>query len=176
MEQERGKQRQAGEDERRAEQVRDPEEAELGVRRFHDHDDPGDEEQFRQVGQHAQAQSGGSGGGHSGGQSNEGVNYWYRDYYQNYLWNPGIHDAGFYESTDDGNGRQWIKKTGGSVPYAYEPQQWVPFDVRPSVTNWYGGTENNGLGFYMQGCVGPDATAADVSSAPAPRDRLGSRS
>jgi hypothetical protein len=102
---------------------------------------------------------GGSGGGHSGGQSNEGVNYWYRDYNQIYLWNPSIHDAGFYESTDDGNGRQWIKKTGGTVPYAYAPQQWVPFDVRPSVTNWYGGAENNGLGFYIQGYVGTDSTA-----------------
>ena len=103
---------------------------------------------------------GGSGGGHGGGQLNEGVNYWYRDSYQTFLWNPSVHDAGFYESTDDGNGRQWIKKTGGSVPEAYEPQQWVPFDVRPSVTNWYGGVENNGLGFYMQGYVGTDATAA----------------
>jgi autotransporter-associated beta strand protein len=103
--------------------------------------------------------SGGSGGGHSGGLLNHGVNYWYRDADDTLLWNPSVHDAGFYESTDDGNGRQWIKRTGGTVPYAYAPQQCVPFDVRPSVTNWYGGAENNGLGFYMQGYVGSDATA-----------------
>jgi len=104
--------------------------------------------------------NGGSGGGHSGGSENHGVNYWYRDYYDSYLWNAGVHDAGFYESTDDGNGRQWIKKTGGTDPEALAPQQWVPFNVQPSVANWYGGTENNGLGLYMQGSRGQDSTGA----------------
>ena len=103
---------------------------------------------------------GGSGGGHSGGLSNHGVNYWYRDYNDFYLWNAGVHDAGFYESTDDGNGRQWIKKPDGTDPEALAPQQWVPFNVQPSVANWYGGTENNGLGLYMQGSRGQDSTGA----------------
>jgi len=101
--------------------------------------------------------NGGSGGGHGGGLANHGVSYWYRDANDTLEWTSDY--AGFYDSVDDGNGRQWIKRTGGTVTYALAPQQWVPFDVRPSVANWYAGTENNGLGLYTQGYLGSDSTA-----------------
>lgn len=101
--------------------------------------------------------TGGSGGGHSGGLANHGVNYWYRDANDTLAWTANY--AGFYDSLDDGNGRQWIKRTGGTVPYALAPQQWVPFSVQPSVAQWYGGQENNGLGFYTQGYLGSDSIA-----------------
>ena len=101
--------------------------------------------------------NGGSGGGHSGGLANHGVNYWYRDANDTLAWTANY--AGFYDSLDDGNGRQWIKRAGGTVPYALAPQQWVPFNVQPSVAQWYAGQENNGLGFYTQGYLGSDSIA-----------------
>ena len=97
------------------------------------------------------------------GTSGYGVNFHHRDAGNSLDWT--AHYAGFYDSVDDGNGKPWIKRTGGTVPYAYAPQQWVPFDVRPSVANWYSGAENNGLGFYMQGTVGSDSTADGIFSA-----------
>ena len=88
---------------------------------------------------------------------NHGVNYKYRDANDTLAWTSQY--AGFYDSLDDGNGRPWIKRTGGTVTNAYAPQQWVPFNVQPSAAQWYGGQENNGLGLYMQGAVGSDSTA-----------------
>jgi autotransporter-associated beta strand protein len=101
--------------------------------------------------------TGGGGGGHGGGLANHGVSYWYRDADDTLEWTYDY--AGFYDSIDDGNGRQWIKRTGGTDPDALAPQQWVPFNVQPSVAQWYAGQENNGLGFYTQGYRGSDSTA-----------------
>jgi autotransporter-associated beta strand protein len=104
--------------------------------------------------------TGGGGGGRGGGLDNHGVNYRYRDANDTLLWNPSVYDAGYYETTYDGSGTNWIKRTGGTVTNALAPQQWVPFNVQPSVAQWYAGQENNGLGFYVQGNVGSDNTAA----------------
>ena len=103
--------------------------------------------------------TGGGGGGHGGGLDNHGVNYRYRDANDSLLWNPSVYDAGYYETTYDGSGTNWIKRTGGTVPYALAPQQWVPFNVQPSVAQWYAGQENDGFGFYVQDNVGTDNTA-----------------
>jgi autotransporter-associated beta strand protein len=102
--------------------------------------------------------NGGSGGGHGGGLASQGVSYWYRDASETLEWTS--HYAGFYDSIEDWNGRQWIKRTGGTDPEALAPQQWVPFNVQPSVAQWYAGQENNGLGFYTQGYRGGDSTAS----------------
>jgi len=90
------------------------------------------------------------------GRDDEGVNLMYRDHYETLAWTG---ERAWYDVTDDGNGTNKIKETGGSVPDAIEPGRWVPFNVKNSVTNWYGGTENNGLLLLTTGFQGSGYTA-----------------
>jgi len=78
------------------------------------------------------------------GVSGYGVSYRYRDANETYEWTNGA-EGGWYDKIDDNNGTNKIKKTGGTPPDAIEPGNWVPFDVTPSVTQWYGGATNNGF-------------------------------
>ncbi|MBP7830561.1 MAG: DNRLRE domain-containing protein [Kiritimatiellae bacterium] len=79
------------------------------------------------------------------GQSGEGASWRYfgRDEVETNKWTS--EDGGWQDKTDDGNSSNLIKEAGGSVPGAIEPNHWVPFEVRRSVTNWLGGAPNNGL-------------------------------
>ncbi len=96
------------------------------------------------------------------GWNGHGVNFHYRDDANSLEWTSQY--AGYYDSIDDGNSKPWIKRTGGTVTNAYEPGQWVPFNVQPSVAQWYAGAANNGLGLYVQGHVGSDNTADGIFS------------
>ncbi len=77
------------------------------------------------------------------GKDGEGVNFGYRDQNQTLEWT--LQYGGWYDKIDDGNGTNLIKGPGGSVPGAIEPGNWVPFNVQPSVSQWYGGATNNGF-------------------------------
>jgi autotransporter-associated beta strand protein len=86
------------------------------------------------------------------GKSGEGVNFRYRDQAQTQEWTGQY--GGWYDKIDDGNGTNLIKRTGGTVPGAIEPGNWVRFDVRPSVSQWYGGATNNGLFLFSSAFIG----------------------
>lgn len=83
--------------------------------------------------------------GGPGGKDNEGVNYLYRDRDQTLAWT-GL--GAWNDKIDDGNGTNLIKRTGGLVPGAIEPGNWVPFNVQPSVAQWYGGVTNHGFSIF----------------------------
>lgn len=53
--------------------------------------------------------------------------------------------GGWYDKLDDGNPSNLLKETGGSVPNAIEPTNWVPFDITRSVRQWLSGATNNGV-------------------------------
>lgn len=78
------------------------------------------------------------------GQSGEGASWRYFGQVEAETNTWTLETGGWYDKIDDGNGSNLIKETGGSVPGAIEPTNWVPFDVRRSVTNWLGGAQNNG--------------------------------
>ena len=73
--------------------------------------------------------TGGYGGFRQNGLSGHGVNYRYRDANDTLRWNPGLWDAGYYESTWDGYGTNWIQET---TPRLRHPPRRRPSSVRPS--------------------------------------------
>lgn len=79
------------------------------------------------------------------GTSGEGANWRYfgQGETATNLWT--YESGGWDDKLDDGNSSNLLKEAGGSVPGAIEPTNWVPFDVRRSLTNWFGGAKNNGL-------------------------------
>lgn len=86
------------------------------------------------------------------GQSGEGVNWLY--YGQAEVdpnkWGYGSDPAigPWNNKVDDGNGENYVKKTDGNPVQktnAIPPLNWVPFNVQPSVQQWYGGQPNNGF-------------------------------
>jgi len=81
-------------------------------------------------------------------QNGVGVSWTYRDAGETLLWTMDPYTAnrgGWGDKADDGNSAALIKRLGGSVPGAIEPQHWVSFNVTYTVRNWYAGTENNGF-------------------------------
>jgi hypothetical protein len=87
------------------------------------------------------------------GTSGHGVSWDYRNDAQTLAWTGTLHGA-WSDSTEDSNGTNKIKPTGGTVADAIAPLNWVGFDVKNSVAQWYGGAENNGLvmgGVSLQG-------------------------
>ncbi|MBN2561006.1 MAG: DNRLRE domain-containing protein [Phycisphaerae bacterium] len=94
------------------------------------------------------------------GESGEGVSWRYRDINELYTWTS---EAGaWWDKINDGNGTNKIKRTGGTVPDAIEPQHWVPFSVTASVQNWYGGAGNTGFLVVATGFVGGGTTATGI--------------
>ena len=73
-----------------------------------------------------------------------GVSYKFRDANETYQWTGGV-DGGWSDKIDDGNGVNKIKKTGGTPPDAVEPQNFISWDVTPSVRQWVAGQTNNGF-------------------------------
>jgi len=92
-----------------------------------------------------------------GGVSGYGVNYTYRDASQTLQWTGGA-EGGWWDKIDDGNGVALLKKTGGTDPNAIDPNHWVPFNVAPSVTQWYRGVANNGFLLDATGFAGSGTT------------------
>lgn len=90
------------------------------------------------------------------GTSNVGVNWRYRDANQTQVWTNL--DGPWDDKLDDGNGTNKIKKAGGTPPGALEPQNWVPFDVRPTVNQWYGGQGNEGFVLFSSSFEGSGST------------------
>ncbi len=89
-----------------------------------------------------------------------GVSWRYRDDAELLPWTEpsGGLAGGWNDKADDGNGTNAIKREGGSVPNAIEPQNWVTFDVTNTVQKWYLGTENNGFLLAAVGFVGSGTT------------------
>ena len=73
----------------------------------------------------------------------QGVSYRYRVINETYEWTNGA-EGGWYDKIDDGNGTNKIKRTDG-YPDAVPPQNWVSFDVTPSVSQWKSGATNYGF-------------------------------
>jgi hypothetical protein len=73
-----------------------------------------------------------------------GVSYRYRDANELYEWTGGA-EGGWYDKLDDANGVAKFKKAGGTPPDAVPPQNWLSFDVTPSVVQWVAGATNNGF-------------------------------
>jgi len=96
------------------------------------------------------------------GQSGTGVSYRYRDINELYEWTGGA-EGGWWDKADDGNGTNRIKKTGGTPP-AIEPQNWVSFDVTPTVTQWHGGAANYGFLVVATGFEGGGTTVYGLFS------------
>lgn len=89
-----------------------------------------------------------------------GVNWRYRDHGQTQPWTGEM--AGWYDKIHDGNSTAKIKRPGGTVPDAIEPPNWVTWDVRPSVAQWYAGQENNGFVLFQSGFQGGGTLAAGL--------------
>lgn len=89
-----------------------------------------------------------------------GVNWKYRDHAQTLAWTAQY--GAWYDKIDDGNPQQKIKRSGGSVPDAIEPLNWVVWDVRHSVAHWHGGQENNGFVLYESSFEGGGTIAAGM--------------
>jgi autotransporter-associated beta strand protein len=86
----------------------------------------------------------------------QGVNFKYIDQGQSVAWTS--QNGGWEDKIDDGNSSNKIKKTGGDPTDAVPPLNWVPFDVRPSVQQWYGGQANNGLLLFSSSFEGGGTT------------------
>jgi hypothetical protein len=97
-----------------------------------------------------------------------GVNWKWRDQAQTLPWSidPYYGQGGWGDRVDDGNSTVKLKPTGGSVPGAIEPGNWLACTVTSSVRSWYTGSENNGflLGFTAFEGGGNDAYADLASS------------
>ena len=87
--------------------------------------------------------------------NNQGVSWLYRDQNQSQSWT--YSSGGWYDKTDDGNGTNRVKKTGGSGS-GIEPLNWVPFNVLPSVQQWLAGTNNCGFAFFSSAFEGGGST------------------
>ena len=85
-----------------------------------------------------------------------GVSYRYRDINETYEWTNGA-EGGWYDKIDDGNGTNKIKRTDG-YPDAVPPQNWVSFDVTPSVSQWKAGAANYGFLLVATGFEGNGTT------------------
>ncbi len=94
------------------------------------------------------------------GVSGYGVNWRYRDHAQTQPWT-GQYGA-WLDKVHDGNSTNKIKRPGGSVPDAIEPPNWVTWDVRNSVAQWYAGQENNGFVLFESGFQGGGTIAAGL--------------
>jgi len=87
----------------------------------------------------------------------QGVNWDYRDQYENQVWTNK--DGGWSDKVDDGDGIVKIKKTGGTPQDAIAPMNWANWDVTNTVSLWYGGTENDGFLLAATGFVGSGSSA-----------------
>ncbi|MDW8309574.1 MAG: autotransporter-associated beta strand repeat-containing protein, partial [Verrucomicrobiales bacterium] len=94
------------------------------------------------------------------GAAGYGVNWRYRDHAQTLPWTG--QNAGWYDKIDDGNSTNKIKRPGGSVPDAIEPPNWVTWNVRNSVAQWYAGQDNNGFVLFESGFQGGGYLAAGL--------------
>lgn len=94
------------------------------------------------------------------GVSGYGVNWRYRDHAQTQPWT--LESAAWYDKINDGNSTNKIKRPGGSVPDAIEPPNWVTWDVRNSVAQWYAGQQNNGFVLFESGFQGGGFIAAGL--------------
>lgn len=94
------------------------------------------------------------------GVSGYGVSWDWRDNGETLAWSGT--GGGWYDKVDDWNGTARIKPEGGTALNAVDPQNWVNFDVRASVSNWYAGAGNQGLLLAATGWEGGGTTASGI--------------
>ena len=94
------------------------------------------------------------------GTAGHGVSWYYRDDAQSLSWTSQY--GAWYDKIDDGNSMAKIKRPGGSVPDAIAPTNWVTWNVVHSVTNWYGGRENDGFVLFESGFEGNGSILAGL--------------
>ena len=75
-----------------------------------------------------------------------GVTFNYRDKPNDVLWSGGY--AGWYEKADDANETKQLKRRDTDPPAGLGTNNWVDFNVLPTVTLWNSGTANNGFGLF----------------------------